>query len=845
VFRTTLRNLAARKARLLTTGIAVLLGVAFMAGTLVLTDTIGATFDRLFADVNAGVDAYVRSDDMVGGRSTGQRGQIDDRTVATVASVDGVAAAEGTLRGYAQIVAADGEALGGSQMGPPSYGGNWITDDDLNPFTLAEGRAPTSEGEVVIDRGSAKLGNLSVGDSTTVLTPVGPRLVQVVGIATFGDADSPAGTTFALFDMDTAQTLIGAPGRIDGVRVIAESGVAQHELVARLARVVPDGTEVLTGAEITAEDRTTVEEGLSFFNTFLLSFALIALFVGAFIINNTFSILVAQRTKETALLRALGASRRQVLLSVVGEAFAVGSLASALGIAAGIGVAGLLKSMLDALGMDIPAEGLVVTSGTIAASVFVGVLVSVASAVLPAARAARIPPVAAIREVAVDVSDRNRRRLGAGAATGIVGAAAIAAGLFAGSGVALVGLGAALVFVAVTVLGPVIAPPIVKVLGAPLPRLRGISGTLARENALRNPRRTSATAAALMVGVALVGTMTVLGASAKASVNATIDDSFTGDLVVDSGAMGVGGFSPNLAAEIAELPEVAAVTGMRAAPVEVDGRGGRVLGVDAHVVERIFDLGSVDGSLADLEVDEIAVHEDVADRHGLVVGDEVAVRFAESGERTLRVGAVYERDEVAGDYLVGRDAFEENVVSPLDLKVFVTATDGTALADLKAAVSVVTADYPQAEVQDRAEFVDATSRHIDEMLNLVVALLLLAVVIALVGIANTLVLAVIERTRELGLVRAVGMSRAQLRSSVRWESVVVATLGAMLGLGVGTVFGAALVRALAGQGIGELVVPTGQLGTIAVLAALSGVAAAVLPARRAARLDVLAAISHT
>lgn len=844
MFRTTLKNLAAHKLRLLTTGIAVVLGVAFMTGSLVLTDTIGRTFDNLLADVNAGVNAYVRSDESIGDGGTAPRGRIAVTVVEEVAAIDGVDAAEPSVQGYAQILDEDGQPLGTSEMGPPSFGANWITTDSLNPFELSDGRAPSGRSEVVIDRGSAKLGDLQLGDRATVLSQAGSTAVTVVGIASFGDADSPAGASYALFDLDTAQELVAEPGRIDGVRVAAAPGVSEDDLATRIAAAVQGDLEVLTGAELTAEDQDAVAAGLGFFSTFLLTFALVALFVGSFLIYNTFTILVAQRGRETALLRAIGASRRQVLASVLGEAVAVGVVASVVGVIAGIGVAGMLKGLLAAMGIDIPADGLVVARDTVVVSMVTGVVVSVASGVLPARRAARTAPIAAMQALQTETGG-GRRRLATGAGTGTIGAAAMAAGLFGGAGVAAVGLGAALVFVAVATLGPALARPITAALGAPLRRVAGLPGALGRENAMRNPRRTSATASALMIGVGLVGTITVLASSAKASVDATIEASFSGDVVVDTGAMGGATLSPALAEEIAALSEVETVTSLRTTTVEIDGDATQLVGAAANVVSDMFDLGSTEGSIADLDARHIAVSSSQADDAGLAVGDELRVRFADTGIQILQIGAVYTDDTVAGPYLVDLTAFEANVADQLDAKVFATIADGVSLDAAKAAIEEAAAVYPQAVVQDREEFAAAAGEHIDQMLNLVYALLLLAIVIALIGIANTLVLSVVERTRELGLLRAVGMSRRQLKATVRWESVLVALLGTILGLAVGTAFGWALVQALSAQGIDVFVVPAGQLLFIAALAALAGVVAAILPARRAARLDVLRAIATT
>jgi putative ABC transport system permease protein len=842
MFRTTIKNLAARKLRLLTTSLAVLLGVAFMSGTLVLTDTIGKTFDGLFAEVNKGTDAYVRGQAAFSSDMGEQRPRLDASLIATIDKVDGVATAEAAIAAYAQIVDKHDKPIGNPNMGAPTFGGNWLIDGDLNPFELADGRAPKTDREVVIDKGTAKLGKFSVGDSAKVLTKSGPQTVAIVGIAGFGRADSPGGASFVMFTQEAAEKYLTAPGKIDAVKVVAENGVSDSELVRRIEKVVPDQTEVLTGAQITAEDQGDIKDALGFFNAFMLAFAVIALFVGSFIIYNSFSILVAQRSKEMALLRAIGASRRQVLGSVLFEAVVVGVIASLLGLFAGVGVASMLKALLSALGIDIPAGGVVLTGRTVVVSFVAGLGVSVASAVFPARKAAKVPPIAAMRDVAIDNSGSSRRRVIVGVAITLLGAAAMASGLFGGGGVGPVGLGAAVVFLGVAVLGPVLALPVSRVLGWPLPKIKGVAGTLARENAMRNPKRTSATAAALMIGVALVGFITILASSTKASIDTSIDRNFTGDLVLDSGSWGFGGISPELAQQLNLLPEVDAATGLRTTPVQVDGSSSFLFAGDPATIRQIVDFRVTQGSLGDLGATQIGVHEDKAKSKGWKLGDTVPVRFAETGVQQLTVAAIYKEKDVAGDYFVGLPAYEANVPDQFDVKVLVTLADGVSLSEGRAAVAKVSDAYPQAKLQDRAEYKKAQAGQIDQLLNLIYALLGLAVFIALLGIANTLALSIFERTRELGLLRAVGMTRRQLRATVRWESVIIALLGTVLGLVIGTTFGWALVRALRSEGLSTFRVPFGQLAFMAVIAALAGVAAAILPARRASRLDVLAAI---
>lgn len=844
MFNLILKNLSARKLRLAITSFAVLLGVAFMAGTLVFTDTIGRTFDGMFADSNAGTDGYVRGELAFDNQMLGeQRPRVDAELIEPIRALDGVRAAEGYSEAYAQIVDKDGEAMGNPEMGAPVLGGPWITDEALNAFAIERGRPPAADHEVVIDESSFEKAGFALGDSTTVLTQSGPQSVTVVGTVTFAGADSPGGASVTLFTPAAAQRHMTGDGKVDAIRIAAVDGVSEQQLADQVATVLPDHVEVLTGEQITKEQQDQIAEDMSFVNVFLMVFAVIALFVGSFIIYNSFSILVAQRRKEMALLRAIGAGRRQVMASVLVEAMAVGLVASIAGLGAGIGVAEGLKAMMTGMGIDLPAESVVVQSSTIVVSIVTGLLVSVASAVFPARRAGTVPPVAALRDVAFDRSGTSRRRAAIGSTVTVLGVAAMAAGLFGGGGLALVGLGAATVFMGVAVLGPILARPISRLLGAPLPRLRGMPGALARENAMRNPKRTSTTAAALMIGVALVGFITIVAASTQRSVEQSVERTFTGDLVVSSGNVVDGGLSPQLATDVAALPEIESAAGFRMAAARVDGSNTTISGVDPSQIENLLALDVTAGSIADLAPGTIAIHDDVVEDHGWTLGSVLSVEFAETGVQQLRLAAVFSEKDAVGEYVVGLDTYEANVADQFDRIVAMTVADGVGLDAAKNAVSALAAEYPQAEVQDRDEYVEAALANLKTILNLIYALLALAVFIALLGIANTLALSIFERTRELGLLRAVGMTRSQLRAMVRWEATIIALLGTTLGLTIGTGFGWAIVRALSDEGLGSFTIPIGQLAVITAIAAAAGVAAAIVPARRAAKLDVLRAIT--
>ena len=839
----TLKEMRAHARRLTGTSLAVVLGVAFLTGTLVLGATLRANFDDLFTEVNAGTDVVVRNATDLGMDSP--RGLIDRALVDRVAGIDGVEAAEPTVMGFGQLLGADGEAIGGN--GPPQLAGSWVTDPDLNPYRLAEGREPEGDDEVVVNRGALDAGDLALGDTATLLTPE-PVEVSIVGVSTFGDEDGLGGVTFTAFALDDAMAHVAkSDDGVSSIAVQAAGGVSQDELAARVGDVLPEGLEATTGSEVTTEATDEIAETfLDMMLMFLTSFAGIALLVATFSIYNTFSIIVAQRARQAALLRALGAVRGQVLRSVVFEALLVGVLASVVGLVGGIAIAGLLKGLFDAVGFALPAGGMVISAGTVVTGLVVGVLVTLVAGVFPAVKASRVAPLAAIRDVAVERTAPSPARIVAGTAIGVVGVVMTLVAAFGDEDMlAAVGIGAVLTVVGAVVLGPVVARPAASLLGAPVARLRGMTGGLARENAMRNPRRTAGTASALMVGIAVVTLFTVFAASLQASLDETVDRSFGGDLVVNNGVFGGGGISPDLAPALADLPEVDVAVGVGQGAIQIDGDTKQVSVADPAGLSQVLDLGVNEGSLADLGAGTMAVADATAESNGWQVGDAVPVTFSDGSTQDLTVGATYEIDDIAGGYLLPRTVWAPHAVQDIDQMVVVDATAGTSLADAKAAVTGVADDFGGPNVEDREEFSATMTTGVDMMLGIIYALLALAIVIALMGIANTLSLAIHERTRELGLLRAVGQTRRQVRTMVRWESVVIATFGAVLGIGLGVFLGWALVQAVgtASGGLGVFALPAGRLAIVLVVGAVAGVLAGLRPARRAARLDVLAAIA--
>ncbi|MFC7258574.1 ABC transporter permease [Streptomyces lutosisoli] len=841
-------SLRAHKRRFAGTFLAVLLGVAFLAGTLVMGDTLRAGFDTMFGNAAKGTDAVVRSADTITtpGESQGVRRPVATGLVKTIEKTPGVAAAVPDIQGAGQLVGSNGKPIGG--QGPPTLAGNWIEDPELNAYQLAEGRVPSKSGEVVVNRGAAKKGDLKIGDATTLRTP-DPVKVTIVGLATFGGEDGMAQVTFTgMTQADAEKYLTAKPGEAASIRVRAGPGVSQRQLADDLTPLLPKGVEAITGQESAQENTDMISsQFLTIFTTFLLVFSGIALLVATFSIHNTFAIVVAQRTRENALLRALGASRRQITVSTLVEASVVAVTASAVGLAGGIGVAAGLQALFPAIGFPFPEGNLVISGLSMMLPLVVGIVVCLGSALLPAARAGRTAPLAALRETAVDQSGASRGRAIAGGGLGALAIALTLTGVLVSTSLWLAGLGAVLALAAFVVLGPVASSAAVRVLGSPLDKLRGVTGGLARRNALRSPKRTAATASALMIGVAVVSLFTVFGASLKATMDQTVSRSFAGDVAVSTPSFGAGGsgLSPKLAPAIARQPTVENAVGLGRGVAEVNGKGRALTVTDPVTLGKVFDLGDVRGSLNDLGTDGLALTRKEADKQHLTTGDTAQLAFTDGKKGNFTVRAVYGRSELAGDYVITRAAWAPHRTQDSDTLVAVSFRSGVSTADGKAAVRKVAEQYGNPEVQTRDEYAQSSAGGIDMMLTLVYALLALAVLIALLGIANTLTLAIHERTRELGLLRAVGQTRAQLRAMVRWESVLVAAFGTAGGLALGAFLGWVLVKASDGASDSAFAfaLPPARLAVVALVGLAAGALAGLRPARRAARLDVLRAIA--
>jgi putative ABC transport system permease protein len=844
MWKVTLRGLAAHKLRLALTGLAVVLGVAFVSGTYVLTDTINQTFTELFKNTSKGVDVAVRSAENFSSQGNDQREPMPASVADRIRGVDGVAAAEGSVSGYAQFVGKDGKPV--TTGGAPTLGVSLSSVPQLQSTPVRSGALPRGPDQVAVDASTARKHNFAVGDKVRVLLQAGAREFTVSAIIGFGEADNLAGATLAGFDLPTAQQALNRPDQYDEIDVVAADGVSASALRDRVRAALDPKYQVLTGEELAAENAKAVGQFTKIINYALLAFAFVALFVGSFIIVNTFSIILAQRTRELALLRCLGALRRQLLRSVLGEAALVGLVSSAVGLGLGVLVAIALQGLFKALGADLPASTLQVLPRTVIAAFAVGIGVTLLASLAPALRATRVPPVAALREDAVSrPAGAGRTRIVLGALLTVVGVALLFTGLFSATGnrLANVAFGAILVFLGVGVLSPLLARPLARAIGWPLAHWTGQPGKLARENAMRSPRRTASTAAALMIGLALISLVTIFASSAKASVTRILDTAISADYILSGPNGGSVGFSPDVVTQLSRAPELDAVVGVRINVFKLDGKTEQVFGVEPGAFVRTVRTEVSAGSLADLTGGGVAVRDDVAEDHGWKVGDTVTMSFPVGGTVREPIKAVYGNNQINGPYLLGLQEYAGHYADQLDAIALVKAKADVGTDRSRAAIDKVVAGYPSVEVKDQAEYKRQQADQINQVLVLFYVLLALAVIIAIIGIINTLALSVLERIRELGLLRALGMTRRQLRAMVRGEAVIIAVLGAVLGLAVGVFFGWALVRALRDQGITEFVVPVGSLLGFVVAAALAGVLAAVFPGRRAARIDVLRAIT--
>ena len=846
-----LKGLLGRKLRTALTALAIVLGVTMVSGTYVLTDSIDSAFDSIFTDVRAGSSVVITGKsafDLAEG-SGASAPAFDEAVLEDVREVAGVADAEGGVQSESTtLIGDDGKAV--VKGGAPNLGFSIARGDSpFNPLALEEGEWP-GPNEVVVDSGTAGEEGYEIGETIGVQADGPVERLRVSGLVRFNSEISIGGATLAGFDLATAQRLFKKEGRLDEIAVAARAGVPDTELVRNLEAVLPENTEVRTGEQQAAEDASGTNEFITFLQGFLLAFAGIALFVGAFVIANSLSITIAQRAREFATVRTLGASRRQVLGSIVIEALVVGVVASVLGLFLGLALASGLFELFDAVGFTLPNSGLLFETRTIVVSLLVGIVVTLVASLRPAIRATRVPPIAAVREGAVLPESRFARFRTAGSLVTIgLGFAALLYGLF-GSGLGTtqilvwMGLGALLIFVGVALFAARLVRPLAGALGEPAARIGGAAGRLARDNARRNPQRTASTASALMIGLALVTLVATLAAGITGTFRGAVDELFTGDYAITA----QNNFSPipiDAAEAVAEVDGVESVGSTRTGEAHVFDATEFVTAVNPEIAD-VIELDWVDGSqdvLRELGTDGAFVDDGFADDNDLQVGSEVTVIVPSGNRLTFEVDGIF--DPPAGGSPFGSvtfasEVFDREYQSPRNLYSFVQM-EGDETPENTEALEAALADFPNAKAQTRDQFVDNQIEGLNQVLNILYVLLALSVIVSLFGIVNTLVLTVFERTRELGMLRAIGMTRRQVRRMIRHESVITALIGGVLGIVLGVVLGALLIARV---DFIEFELPVTQIVVFAVLTVVVGILAAIFPARRAARLDPLKALQY-
>jgi putative ABC transport system permease protein len=841
VRRVALKGLWLRRGRALLTTIAVVLGVAMVCGTYILTDTIDKAFDQIFTTGNAGTNAVVtaknRVDDSLSGSAT-----VPAALLAKVRDVDGVAEAAGTVeaQGFGsdaiRLIGSDGKTIGNENAPKLGIGADFAIKR-FNPFTVAAGRFPGGDHELAIDKGTADKEKLKPGDTVGVAAQGATEKFTIAGVVRYGEVNSLGGATIGLFDVPTAQKLLDKPGQFDSIAVASERGVSDPDLKARLKESLGSSVSVKTGDESAADDSEDITEFTSIIRYFMLAFGVIALGVGAFVIYNTLTITIAQRVRELATLRALGATGRQVRRSVLIEGLALGVLASVVGLVLGYFLASGLSAAFVALGIDLPKTDQVVKTRTIIVSLAVGIIVTAIASIAPARRATRIPPVAAMQEGAKLPPKLGTRRpltgiIVAGVAAVLLGVGAFA-GLDVGLSLLLLGVGCLVLFVAVSMLAHRAITPLARWLGTPARRAGGAAGHLAQQNASRNPARTASTAGALMIGLALVTLVATLGAGLRQSIRSALEVQVQAPVVVGA-KNGFDTIPKGVGEAIAKVPG-AEVVALGSDFASAFGKDVSVNGVPAGA-ERAVTTTAFPGP------GEAVVERGYARKHHLSVGSTLKLTSPSGKALSVEVSGFQVRSEVQkvapifGKVLLDAGTFADGFPRSGDQYVFVT---GSGIGAVKQAVK----GFADVKAQTRAKWIDTNVDSIATLLNLLYVLLALSVIVALFGMVNTLVLSVFERTREIGMLRAVGMSRRQVRRMVRQESVITALIGASLGLPLGLLLAGLLSAALSSEGIG-FAVPVGALITFTIVAVIAGVLAAIAPARRAARLDVLKALQY-
>jgi len=843
MLKLTLKGIRAHKIRFLLTSVAVIAGVAFVVGSFTLTDSVRSQFNQLFTDINANIDLTVRSQERFDAGAFGTLGPVPADLLPEVEQVDGVEAAQGTVGGIpALVIDPEGEAV--QPVAGPPLGINWLDDPALEQLILSDGAPPANDGEVVFDERLFDEAKYQIGDTVTVQTLRGNTEYRLTGTFKFGENNALAGAYLVAFTTAETQRQFNLEDKYQEIQIGLADGADSQQVQQRIAELLPPGVEVVPTEEVVEDQQEGVGTIVDIFGTVLLAFAGISLFVAAFLIFNVFLIVVGQRVRELALLRAVGATGRQVASSVVFEGVLVGLVAAVIGYVGGLAVALLLNFVLNAGGFGSGDTQLVLSLRSVLLALAVGVGTTLLASIIPALSATSIPPVAAMRE-GFRLSLGSTRLLGIiGAIMVVLGGAAIAWALltdpdtlplFAG-----LGIGALVVFVGTALLSAALAGPIARTLGLPFRAAYKTTGEMARQNAAREPNRTAFTAAALMIGLALVSMSFVVGTSLRTSFIKTLGTGITADWYVTTDAFF--GFTPDVATQLGETPEFSAVTGVQQGQMQVDGSTKNFSSFDYEVTDELLNLDIQEGGITSDR--GVLVKTDAAEDLGITAGDTITVTFQETGEVDLPVLAVYENSGVIGNWAIDGNTYRENFTDQTDFLVAARAADGVAPEDARATIERIIEPYPNLEGQDRGEFEATQEAQLNSVLIVIVVFLLLAIGIATIGIVITLALSVFERTRELGLLRAVGMLRPQMRRMIRIEAVIVAVFGGLMGVVVGLVFGVALSSAIPDDVINTIDIPWLVLVVMVVIAAILGILAAVYPAYRAGRLDVLDAVSH-
>ncbi len=836
------KSVRARLGRTIAILLAITAGVSFVVGSFVLADSLRKTFDELFTELTSNLDLQVRSRQAFD-TTSGVRDPFDPAIADQIGALDGVASAEPTIGRFAQLLDDDGDAIGGG--GAPTIGVSWQSTDNTQGVVVKAGTAPSGADQVAIDKATADRQNFELGDELTYLTDAGQHTATLTATIGTTKSDSFGGASVVAVDLATAMDVFATDGLVDTVDIAVTDGADVATVQSEVEGILPPTLEAVDRQTVVDESNEQVGGFINAFGTGLLIFAFITAFVSAFIINNVFQITIGQRLRELALLRAVGASGRQVRRMITVEALLLGITATILGLGGGILVAKALIAAFNAAGAAFSSPALVVSPRTVVMAAVIGIGITMASVVVPARRAGRIPPIAALRPELGFASIQTKRMV-FGIVLTAIGLVMFLVGLFIRPGgtsglIVFAGGGAVILFLGVASLSSTFARPVTNAIGWPVAKLFKVPGALAQQNVARAPRRTSSSAAALMIGVALVSAASVFASSLRASFIDTLDRAIKADYIITDETFT--GLSPIVAETLAEVPEIAAVTPVRQAQAQVDGETKPFGAINPVAFDALVDPDLIDGTIAGLGHNELLINSDPAGDLDVGVGDTVTATFQNGTTVDLTVAGVF-GDSTFGNWLVDLDTLADATgIPPRDLFVFAGLADGVDPDTGDAAVRAAMDQFPQAKVESNAEFRQSQEDQINQLLVIITTLLAFAIVIAVLGISITLALGVFERTREIGLLRAVGMNRRQTRRSIRWEAVIVSTFGALIGIVLGTFLGVVLSLAVPQDIVSKLAFNPSIVVVILIGAVIAGLLAAIYPSRKAANMNVLEAIA--